>query len=255
MEVERYLERIAYHGTRAPTLETLVALHRAHLLAVPFENLDIHFRTRIEPIEELLFDKIVRRGRGGFCYELNGLFASLLRVLGFRVDMLSARVAGVDGSFGPEFDHLALLVHLQSPWIADVGFGDSFRVPMRLKNGFEQRDESGSYRLTHNGDWLLLKEEGGGWVEQYRFTLRPRALSDFEPMCDYHQTSPESPFTRKRLCTLATNDGRVTISDLRIIATSGGARSERLLGSEEEWQSAMREHFGFAVGPAGSSRD
>src|SRR5688572_12691144 len=160
MDVDRYLRRIGYQGPRTPTLETLKALHRAHLLSVPFENLDIHFGTRIALDGEKLADKILTRSRGGFCYELNGLFGELLRSLGFRVDLLSARVADAEGSFGPEFDHLTLLVHLDSPWLADVGFGDSFRLPMRLEHGFELTDESGTYRLAHDGEWTVLKKEG-----------------------------------------------------------------------------------------------
>ena len=246
MDVDRYLRRIGYRGPRTATLETLKALHRAHLLAVPFENLDIHFGTRIVLDQEKLADKILSRGRGGFCYELNGLFAELLRTLGFRVDLLSARVADANGVLGPDFDHLALLVHLDSPWLADVGFGDSFRFPMRLEHGFELTDESGTYRLAHDGEWSVQKKDGERWKDEYRFALTPRALADFEPMCEYHQTSPESPFTRKRVCTLATADGRVTISDLRLIVTRGGERSERSLKDEREWTSAIQKQFGFS---------
>ena len=85
-------------------------MHRAHLLAVPFENLDIHLGRPISLDQDALFGKIVTRRRGGFCYELNGLFALLLRELGFEVTLLSAGVARADGGFGPEFDHLTLLV-------------------------------------------------------------------------------------------------------------------------------------------------
>src|SRR5262245_34969656 len=114
MEIQAYLDRINYHGPREPTAEALRALHRAHMLAVPFENLDIRLGRPIVLGEAALYDKIVRRRRGGFCHELNGLFATLLRELGFDVTMLSARVARVAGGFGPEFDHLTLLV--QSRW-------------------------------------------------------------------------------------------------------------------------------------------
>src|SRR5215213_6707253 len=135
MDVQAYLRRINYRGELAPTVATLRELHRAHLLAVPFENLDIHLGRAILLDQDALFDKIVTRRRGGFCYELNGLFALLLRELGFEVTLLSAGVARAGGGFGPEFDHLTLLVKVPSAeamalylpsasWLADVGFGD-----------------------------------------------------------------------------------------------------------------------------------
>src|SRR5512142_614057 len=110
MDVKTYLARIYYHGSVDPTLETLCALHRAHMQAVPFENLDIPLKRPIVLDEELLFDKIVNRRRGGFCYELNGLFSALLRKMGFNVRRLSARTANAGGGFGMEFGHMTLLV-------------------------------------------------------------------------------------------------------------------------------------------------
>src|SRR5206468_7848795 len=105
-----YLQRINYRGEQTPTAATLRELHRAHLLTAPFENLDIHLGRPILIDQDVLFDKIVRRRRGGFCYELNGLFALLLRGLGFEVTLLSAGVARANGDFGPDYDHLTLLV-------------------------------------------------------------------------------------------------------------------------------------------------
>src|SRR5437868_13558713 len=132
MNVTAYLQRINYHGATAPTAETLRELHHAHMLAVPFENLDIHLGREIVLDDERLYAKIVERRRGGFCYELNGAFAGLLSALGFNVKKLAAGVARADGSFGPLFDHMALLVELEEPWLADVGFGEGFREPVRL---------------------------------------------------------------------------------------------------------------------------
>jgi len=123
---------MAYTGPLDLSPATLNALHLAHLYAVPFENLDIHLRRQLSLDQAALFDKVVTRRRGGFCYELNGLFCALLRELGFRVTMLSAEVARQSGGFSPAFDHLALLVDLDEPWLADVGFGNGFRLPLRL---------------------------------------------------------------------------------------------------------------------------
>lgn len=247
IDVESYLQRIAYAGSREPALETLHALHVAHLLAVPFENLDIHWRRPIVLDDAALFDKVVRRRRGGFCYELNGLFAALLRALGFRVTLIAAAVARDEGGFGPAFDHLALLVALDERWLVDVGFGDSFRRPLRLDTTEMQRDAGQTYRIAADGaSRTLLRSEGGGWTAQYRFTLQPRELGDYAAMCRYHQTSPLSPFTRRRTCSLATPDGRITLTDGRLIVTSGAERAERPIATEDEYAAALREHFGLA---------
>jgi N-hydroxyarylamine O-acetyltransferase len=247
LDVAAYLDRIGYRGALDADAETLRSLHVAHLLAVPFENLSIH---RGEPIvldDGELFDKVVRRRRGGFCYELNGLFAALLRALGFQVTMLSAQVMGRRGSFGPDFDHMALIVSLEERWLADVGFGDSFLEPMRLDERGVQEPRPRPYRLDADGDRLVLlqRDEPGEWSVQYRFRLVPRVYADYAEMCRFHQTSPESHFTRGRVCSLATADGRVTLSRDCLILTRGGERHERQLADEREVAEVLSEHFGF----------
>src|SRR5262249_13208100 len=153
MDIKAYFDRIHYRGPLGPTLNTLRDLHRAHLLAVPFENLSISLGQPIILNEAALFEKIVTHRRGGFCYELNGLFAALLRALGFAVTLLSARVASGEGRAVPEFDHLALQVQLDQPWLADVGFGDGFQLPLRLdrRDEQDQEQEGHSYRLADEG--------------------------------------------------------------------------------------------------------
>ena len=220
------------------------------MLAVPFENLDIHLDRPIRLDDGSLFSKIVERRRGGFCYEMNGLFAALLGALGFRVEKLSAGVTREDGSFGPPFDHMALLVHLDRRWLADVGFGDSFREPLLLDDRADQMRDGIAYRIEENGESLTLRRRGDDeeWKDQYTFTLRPYEYADYEEMCRYHQTSAESPFTRRRVCTRATDDGRITLSDKRLIVTRGSRQEERLLESEDEYAAALRDLFGIDLG-------
>ncbi len=149
MDVGAYLARIGYSGPPTPTLETLQGLHEAHYRTVPFENLDIALGRPIRLEETALFEKIVVRRRGGFCYELNGLFAALLRALGFRVTLLSAGVmSSRRREFGPEFDHLSLRVALAEPWLADVGFGEAFCRPLLLDVRDEQQDPCGVFRIV-----------------------------------------------------------------------------------------------------------
>ncbi len=249
MDVAAYLARIGYSGPLDPTPSTLRELQRAHLFAVPFENLDIGRKCRIVVDQESSYRKIVDQHRGGFCYELNGAFAALLEALGFRVTLLSARVPRQDGSDSPEFDHLALRVDLDRSWLTDVGFGDSFVEPLLLETGAEQVQQDGRvFRIVDSGDSLeVQKRDVTIWKREYLFSLQPRRVEDFAAMCHYHQTSPESPFTRKRVCSLATPDGRITLADGRLIITRNGTRQERVLESEEEWNLQLREHFGIVL--------
>ncbi|HKS29842.1 MAG TPA: arylamine N-acetyltransferase [Pyrinomonadaceae bacterium] len=250
MNVKAYLERINYHGSLNPTAETLRGLQVAHLLTVPFENLSIHAGQPIVLEDEALFAKMVEGRRGGFCYEANGLFAALLRALGFDVVMLSAEVANAEGGFGPSFDHMALMVTLEQRWLVDVGFGDSFLEPLLLDERGEQVQGNRAYRILTDGPYLLLmqREEGSEWEAQYRFTLRPHEYADYAEMCRYHQTSPQSHFTRGRICSRATEEGRVTLSGMRFITTlKNGVRQERTLTSREEYAAILREHFGIEM--------
>ncbi len=248
MNVGAYLERIGYDGPVRATADTLRELHRAHMFSVPFENLDIHCGRRIVVDADAFVRKVVEQRRGGFCYELNGAFAALLEALGFRVTLLSARVPMADGRDGPEFDHLALRVDLDEPWLADVGFGDSFLEPLRLKKEIEHVQENGVFRIL-GGERLRTERllPGGNWKFQYDFTLTPRRLPEFTAMCDYHQTSPESPFTSKAVCSLAIPDGRITVSEMKLITTRNGAKSEREFTSEDERRGVLEQSFGVVL--------
>jgi N-hydroxyarylamine O-acetyltransferase len=249
MNVEAYLRRINYHGSLAPTAETLRALQVAHLLAVPFENLSIHAGEPIVLEEDALFSKIVESGRGGFCYEANGLFAGLLRALGFDVAMLAAGVAKKQGGFGPQFDHMTLMVTLAERWLVDVGFGDSFLEPLLLDERGEQVQGTHSFRIDADDPYLILmrRKDVGNWEPEYRFTLQPYTFADYEEMCRFHQTSPDSHFTKGRICSRATEDGRITLSDMRFITTAQQLRSERTLASQEEYDQVLRDQFGIVV--------
>jgi N-hydroxyarylamine O-acetyltransferase len=248
MNIAAYLQRINYDGPTQPTAETLRELHRAHLLTVPFENLDIHIGREIVLDAERVNAKVVEQRRGGFCYELNGAFAGLLAALGFDVKMLAAGVGRADGSFGPLFDHMALLVQLDKPWLADVGFGEGFREPLRLDVEGEQAQAFGAYRIRRDNEYHLLeRRDGEAWKPEYRFTLQPYTYADYAEMCRYHQTSPQSSFTQKRVCTLATATGRVTLTNNRLITTTGDTRDERELASESEIATVLRDHFGVVL--------
>jgi len=215
------------------------------MFAVPFENLDIPLGKPITLSLQSFYDKIVGRRRGGFCYELNGLFGWLLEQIGFDVEMVSARV--FDGAQrGAEFDHLVLLVEMGETYVADVGFGDSFLEPLRLESGDEYALHGSSYRLMgQDSERVLQRRRESDWQPLYVFSPIPRRLAEFTAMCRYHQTSPESTFTTKTICSLATPEGRTTLSNSRLIMTAEGRREELEVSDQEEFRRLLKTHFGI----------
>lgn len=247
-EVGSYLSRIGYDGPLDPTPETLRLLHRAHMVSVPFENLDIHLGVPIVLSVPAFHRKVVDRRRGGFCYELNGLFAWLLAAMGYAVDLVSARVWSKSG-WSPEFDHLALVVEADGPWLADVGFGDSFLEPIRLRNGEESTQHGRVYSLDEvEGCWTLRRKSGDLWEPQYAFARVPRRMEEFAERCAWQQESPESHFTRNAICSLATETGRITLSGRRRIVTEGETRTETEVGTPVEYRRILSAEFGIAMG-------
>jgi N-hydroxyarylamine O-acetyltransferase len=242
--LDAYLERIGASRPAGADAEALHDLQRRHLLTVPFENLSIHLGVPIVLAEEPLFDKIVDQRRGGFCYELNGLFGMALGALGFQTTYLGARVFQPE-RLGPPFDHLALRVDCPEPWLVDVGFGRYAQYPLRLDRRDDQSDPDGTFRLvdTDEGDVDVLRDG----KPQYRLDLRPRALIDCEATCWWHQTSPTSHFTQATVCSLLTEDGRVTLSDGVLIRTIDGERYQQRLVEDAAVLEAYRRYFGVVL--------
>ncbi len=250
MDTKAYLERIGYRGPTRPTANVLRRLHRRHLLSIPFENLDIHLHRPIFLNTTAFYNKIIKHHRGGFCYELNGSFAVLLKKFGFKVSMLSARVARKGRGFSPDFDHMTLLVQLKESWLADVGFGDSFAEPKRLDTSPLQADHGKDYRFTRRDGWILLSRRTTGnrlWEPQYKFSLKSRRLEDFIPRCRWQQTSPRSHFRKGRLCTRLTPNGRLTLTNTKFIVTRGNKKIERPLKNSEEFSALLRRRFGIEL--------
>jgi N-hydroxyarylamine O-acetyltransferase len=220
------------------------------MLTVPFENLDIGLKRPIRLDLQSLWDKIVVQRRGGFCYEVNGLFAWLLEQIGFDVMRLNARVYNEKkDSFGIDFDHLTLLVRVPGEsgrWLADVGFGDTFTRPLEVDNTAWQKQGLRAYRLESFQDGYQLWQRGydGKLDRQYYFDLTAhRFPAEYEAACLYHQTSPQSSFTRKRIISRLTENGRVSLDDERLIVTTHGQREEFPFENEEEYCRLLLKHF------------
>ncbi|MFI7348063.1 arylamine N-acetyltransferase [Streptomyces sp. NPDC049936] len=262
-QVDAYLRRLGAENPAWPTLDALRALHLLHLRTVPFENLSVHLGEEIVLEEGRLLDKVVGGRRGGFCYELNGLFGALLAALGYEVTLLAARVYGDGGRLGIPYDHMVLLVRTVDggDWLADVGFGAHSHGPLAFGERAEQEDPGGTFRVVEAGpdaagvrgaeataraaDLDVLRE--GRPV--YRVDVRPRVLDDFVSGAWWHSTSPRSHFLQSTVCSRLTEDGgRITLSGRRLTVTApDGDREERELGTDEEVLTAYREHFGIRL--------
>ncbi|NQS71164.1 MAG: arylamine N-acetyltransferase [Desulfobulbaceae bacterium] len=246
--LRHYLKRIGLEETPKPDPQGLASLHHRHLLHVPFENLSIHTNEPIELADSSLLDKIVSRRRGGLCYELNGAFAWLLKHLGFKSHLVSAEVVRDDGSYTPQHDHMAIFVDDKVPFLADVGFGDSFRYPLKLIPNLVQEEPGRAYRLSKDSDKLLLQQAilGGPWVGVFRFSLEPRDYPDFLGMCSYHMSSPDSYFQKAPMASMATAKGRITANRHKFIRTGlDGSHDEQPIESDAHFDQILQKHFGI----------
>jgi arylamine N-acetyltransferase len=200
LDIATYLDRIGYHGGTKPTLEHLRAMHRAHFLNVPFENLDIARGVEIHVDEAVNHEKLVKRRRGGFCLEVTGMFARILRALGYRVDVLGAQVEIANTPmFGSDREvnvadvqylpiesldaargHMVAIVHLDEPWLVDVGFGGRIVEPLRLNEPEAQRFGIRTYSIASDGDrYRVACDEPGTPPGSYQFLWRRRRFDDF----------------------------------------------------------------------------
>ncbi len=248
MNQKEYLNRIGIKKVGDLSLGFLAELQMRHLLSIPFEDLDIPFK-RIQLDLERIYNKIIPTKRGGFCYELNGLFHWLLTSLGYKVDMLSARVFNEEKQkFGPEYDHMVLMVHLDNDFLVDVGFGDSFRKPIKMPEG-EVEDVSGVYKIVLSGGniYELQKKKEDGWQKQYCFSIEPKRFEDYIEMCNYQQDSPDSHFRTRRLCTIATETGRITISNNSLTITDGKIKNRTDFNDKNEFDILLKKYFDIVL--------
>lgn len=247
MDIERYLKKLSVeHGTPSP--EYLKELHYKHLLRFPFENLDIHNDTPIVTDVKYFYEKIINNNRGGFCYELNGLFNDLLKAEGYKTYFVSCNVfISEESGFSPDYDHIAIIVNTEDgEYLADVGFGDNFLEPLKLI--FDQPVEQFGilYRLSKISDDEILFEksrDGIDYLKEYKFRLIPKELNDFSQRCDHQQTSPESHFRKGRICSIATHDGRISLSDKMLIITKDGVRNEIAVSDKAGFDKLLFEYF------------
>lgn len=244
--LDAYLERIDYSGSRDASEETLRELHIAHTLNVPFENLDVFYRKPILLDEASLYKKIVENRRGGYCFEMNGIFSIALQTIGFKVFNLLARVT-IDGCHYTTKTHQVILVETgNKKWLADVGFGnDGIVAPLSIENNADQKQFAHVYRIMEDKEYgcLLQRKENGKYRSMYAFTLDRCYPEDFEMSNHYTATFPESFFMKMRMCTMPTKEGRITLVDNQFKKAKNGFIEEKAIKNEADFKYYLREHF------------
>lgn len=242
-----YLARIKTQRPQKLNLPYLNRLHRNHMLNIPFENLDIAMKNQIRLDVNSLFQKVIIKRRGGFCYELNGLFYQLLISLGFDARLIAARVYGTNEELGPEFDHMAILVHLDNKDIlVDVGFGDSFLSPKMIQPGLVQIDYNQYYKIEKTIDeeyTLSVSDDSINYKKKYLFSKELKQFIEFVDMCNYHQTNPKSKFTKRRVITKPKSDGRITLTNQKLSVTKLGIKEEQEIINHDDFCVKLQQHF------------
>jgi N-hydroxyarylamine O-acetyltransferase len=243
-QLSRYFARIGYGGDATASLATLRGLHRAHLLSIPYENLDIHFGVPLTLDPDGMFAKLVDERRGGWCYEMNGLFGHVLETLGFDVRRVSGAVGRVERGWRAQGNHLVLIVMLDRPWIADVGFGDGFLTPLPLEPGTYTQSFL-RYRVSRDGPRWRVDNHAYGGADGFDFTLTPRSLDAFAVQCRELQTSPDSPFVRTMVCERFTTKGLVMLRGATLREVTAAGVTTRVLQDANEFAATLRDRFGI----------
>lgn len=254
VDLDAYFRRIGYTGARTPTLDTLRALHALHPSAIPFENLEILLGRPIDLAPPAVDAKLIGRGRGGYCYEHNGLFKRVLTAIGFAVEGLAARVDWQMPADAPPRPrtHMALRVKIDGvEWLADVGFGGFVpTAPLRLDTESPQPDGHGSFRIVSAGGTTMVEAElPGGWMPLYALSLSPMADADYEPANWFVSTHPESHFRRTLIASRVTPEARWNLRDNRLTIRRPGQPAEERLLDAEQLEQALRDSIGLVVEP------
>ena len=247
MDLDAYLRRIDHHGSLAADLATLRALHRAHLEAIPYENIDVQLGRTVVTDPAAVFDRIVHRGRGGWCYEMNGVLGWALGEAGFRVTRLAGGVMREVAGDDRVGNHLVLKVDLpEGPWIADVGFGDGPIEPYPLTtHDFEQ--EGYAFSLADIGEgWWRVKNHPLGGAPSFDFRAEAADEALLSAKCAELQTSPESNFVKLLICQRATPKGLYQLRGRVLRTVQPGSFDEQLIEDEDEFRRMLGDVFGLS---------
>ena len=243
-----YVARVGYDGSLAPTVETLRALHRAHLTAIPYENLDIHLGRTLTLDRQAAFAKLVDDQRGGWCFEMNGTFGWVLESIGFDVRYVAGAVRRADRGARALDSHLVLIVTVDRPYMVDVGFGDGFFEPLPLEPG-RYRQHSLTFGVSRDGEWWRVHNHEHGGAESYDFTLEPRSLESFADKCHELQTAADSSFVRATVCGRYERHGLVVLRGAVLREVKDGDLTVRVIADADDYGRVLVERFDLR--PAG----
>jgi N-hydroxyarylamine O-acetyltransferase len=246
LDLDAYLTRIGYRGPRDATIDTLDALHLAHATSIPFENLDILLGRAIRLDLESLQRKLIAERRGGYCFEQNLLFATVLETLGFEVTLLSARVRYGATVVRPRTHMLLLVTCPGARWIADVGFGgEGLLKPVPFAIDGESAQFRWTYRLVKEGrHYVLQSRRPDGWIDMYAFTLEPHERVDYEVANHFTSTYPSSPFRLMPIAQRPSPEARYILRDRELTIDTCDTVSSRSI-ADEELLEVLRETFGI----------
>jgi N-hydroxyarylamine O-acetyltransferase len=248
-QIGAYFARIRAREATS-SLGALAEIQRAHRLAIPFENLDILLGRGVSLDPQALFDKLVTRRRGGYCFEQNALLLGMLQALGFEARPLLARV-WLNVTETPPRTHTLNLVHVEGEdYIADAGFGGSYVPPMPLiADEVAQTDDGARHRLVRAGEhgWMLQRDVGSGWTRQYSFATEKVWTADLEAANHWTATRPNTRFTTLRIVSGTLPDGHVALTGTALTVTRKGVAETREIGDPDEYRRVLRESFGLEL--------
>lgn len=251
--LDAYLERIGYSGPFRATEDVLETLQRSQLARIPFENFDVMLGRGVSLEPEALIDKLIRRPRGGYCFELNGLLLMALESIGFEARALLARVHTSGQPTGRT--HEVVLVTLGGRrWIADTGFGGpSLRAPIPLEFDVTCTQEGETFRLVVAGTFgtMLQKQADGQWRDLYSFDLGGVCQADIDVGNHFASTSPLSRFTQTAVAALHTRSGKTTLHDRTLRRMEDGVETLLELDDGAAYLAALETHFGIELDASG----
>jgi N-hydroxyarylamine O-acetyltransferase len=252
IDVSAYFARIGYSGSRSVTLETLRAVHLLHPSAITFENIDVLLKRPIRLELAAIADKIVTRGRGGYCYEQNTLLMAALRTTGFSMRSIAGRIQWNMNGLVTARNHMVLLVSLpEGDHIADVGFGGlTLTAPLKLEPDLEQQTLHGWYRIVRAGDEFQLQAKlDGQWTAMYQFSLADEDVSDWEMANWFISTSPDSIFTKTLIVARPAAGGvRYALRNNRLRTYhADGSTEQRVLTGADELFGVLRGEFNLKL--------